>query len=239
MEKIHCPFHQEATASCVLYPDAYHCYGCGAHGPLSDLGLETKIPPKERYKENLVTRRIQIESLPTKTIRGFQFPFDDHGYYICWPDSPYFKQRLFNPAPKESKYKNPAGHTQPPFWVRREGFRTVCISEGELNALSIAEAFPEWDVCSPGSASDFKAEKTRSFLLTYCTTYCTVVIVVDRDGAGTEAAIHAKGLLLRKVPIIPIVLMENDANQILCEAGKDTLRQTIGRVLSSMQGKAG
>jgi len=29
-----CPFHQEKTPSCYIYPDSnhYHCYGCGAHG---------------------------------------------------------------------------------------------------------------------------------------------------------------------------------------------------------------
>ena len=30
---IRCPFHNERSASMVLYPDGtYHCYGCSAHG---------------------------------------------------------------------------------------------------------------------------------------------------------------------------------------------------------------
>jgi DNA polymerase I-like protein with 3'-5' exonuclease and polymerase domains len=30
--KILCPFHDEQTPSCHIYPDHYHCFGCGAHG---------------------------------------------------------------------------------------------------------------------------------------------------------------------------------------------------------------
>jgi hypothetical protein len=30
--KIHCPFHADRTPSLQVYPDHYHCYGCGAHG---------------------------------------------------------------------------------------------------------------------------------------------------------------------------------------------------------------
>ncbi len=30
--KISCPFHDDPTPSCHIYPDHFHCYGCGAHG---------------------------------------------------------------------------------------------------------------------------------------------------------------------------------------------------------------
>ena len=32
-----CPFHQERTASCHLYSDHFHCFGCGASGDVIDL----------------------------------------------------------------------------------------------------------------------------------------------------------------------------------------------------------
>lgn len=32
-QSIKCPFHNEKTPSCVIYPDnSFHCFGCGAHG---------------------------------------------------------------------------------------------------------------------------------------------------------------------------------------------------------------
>jgi len=38
-----CPFHEEGMPSLAIYADHYHCFGCGAHGPLDDLpdGLES------------------------------------------------------------------------------------------------------------------------------------------------------------------------------------------------------
>jgi DNA polymerase len=34
--KVCCPFHDEVEPSCALYPDHYHCFGCGAHGSRLD-----------------------------------------------------------------------------------------------------------------------------------------------------------------------------------------------------------
>jgi hypothetical protein len=30
--KVQCPFHDDGQPSCVIYPDHYHCFGCGEHG---------------------------------------------------------------------------------------------------------------------------------------------------------------------------------------------------------------
>ena len=35
-----CPFHTESTPSFHVYPDHYHCYGCGAHGNALDFLME-------------------------------------------------------------------------------------------------------------------------------------------------------------------------------------------------------
>ena len=34
--KICCPFHDDSTPSCHIYPDHFHCFGCGAHGDAID-----------------------------------------------------------------------------------------------------------------------------------------------------------------------------------------------------------
>jgi hypothetical protein len=37
----HCPFHQERTPSFTVYPDHFHCFGCGAHGDALDWLVRT------------------------------------------------------------------------------------------------------------------------------------------------------------------------------------------------------
>jgi DNA primase len=100
--------------------------------------------------------------------------------------------------------------------------------------MCIAEAFPEWDVLSPGSVADFKKVSFSRFLLTIVRYYRTVIVVTDKDGAGTEAAICTKGLLLNKAPNIHIVLMSKDANEILVNDGKNKLREEVERHLPKM-----
>ncbi|WP_158268053.1 toprim domain-containing protein [Bradyrhizobium sp. MOS002] len=34
--KVLCPFHEEAEPSCAIYPDHFHCFGCGEHGARLD-----------------------------------------------------------------------------------------------------------------------------------------------------------------------------------------------------------
>jgi DNA polymerase len=34
--KVSCPFHEDTEPSCTIYPDHFHCYGCGEHGSRLD-----------------------------------------------------------------------------------------------------------------------------------------------------------------------------------------------------------
>lgn len=34
--KVLCPFHADKRSSCHIYPSAYHCFSCGAHGDVID-----------------------------------------------------------------------------------------------------------------------------------------------------------------------------------------------------------
>jgi DNA primase len=73
-----CPFHRERTPSLKLYPDGFHCYGCGAGGSVIDfvaklfgldaqgacrqlnrdfrLGLPLARPPTERERQEAEAR---------------------------------------------------------------------------------------------------------------------------------------------------------------------------------------
>jgi DNA polymerase len=40
--KVECPFHEDPNPSLQLYPDHYHCFGCGAHGSRLDWLMEVE-----------------------------------------------------------------------------------------------------------------------------------------------------------------------------------------------------
>ena len=54
--KIRCPFHEDRTASCTLFPTGgYHCFGCGSNGNSVDFiinmgeSFETAIKELTKY----------------------------------------------------------------------------------------------------------------------------------------------------------------------------------------------
>lgn len=227
--KVLCPRHQESTPSVKIYPDGGYCYGCGAQIPLTELGLPNSYTPQRKYVEDLDAGREYIATLPVKEIRGFNLPYNDFGYYLLWPNCSYYKRRNWGDA--DPKYTNPAGYPQPLFGVRELFQGRIFLVEGEFNALSLAHAYPNDSVISPGSASNFKHMAGTS-MLTIVRYYRTVVVVVDSDAAGVDAAIHTKGTLVNKVPELQIALMQKDANELYCEGGKELVHEEVERALS-------
>lgn len=227
MKHIKCRWHEEDTPSLYIYPNAYHCFGCGKHGPLSDLGLLQEDVPEEKPKENLEYSIKYIKSLPIKLIRGLVLPYDDKGYYIVWDNGEYYKRRNWEGKPK---YKNPSGHKQPPFWARREGHNVLIVVEGELNAMTVAHCLQGVDVVSPGASSQFNSKKLISYLTKYYRS-SIIVIIGDRDAAGAEAVINLSSSLPPELPRLKCYLMQTDANDLLERFGCEEVRRQLLDIL--------
>jgi DNA primase len=62
--KIHCPFHDEKTASMMVKPDHYHCFGsCAAHGNAIDWAMKVKgleYSEAIRYLQNFTSEELII-----------------------------------------------------------------------------------------------------------------------------------------------------------------------------------
>lgn len=214
--KILCPFHNERTPSCVIYPDHYFCFGCRKYGPLSDLEGIVDLPEiKERKPEDLKKQMAYISRLEKKVVRGLELPVDETGYYIVWPGNRYYVKRYFEPRP--GKYYRPAGHRPPLFTAKWKSYRLGYIVEGEMNALSVAEAVDS-TVVSPGSATNFTK------YLPYFKKFDKLVIVADRDNAGTLAAMELQNQLESEKKVI---LMERDANDWLVRYGRKGLKRRL------------
>src|ERR1700727_884229 len=126
--KIHCPVHNDSTPSMEIYEEFGHCFSCGAHIPIGELGLEETKERKEKTKENLHDKILYISGLSRRIIRGLLFPYDSRGYYIVWPDNTYYKLRATSGS---GRYVGPNGH-KPTLYVIKGSEGTVVVVEGEL-----------------------------------------------------------------------------------------------------------
>ncbi len=226
-QRILCPFHEERTPSFVLYEDHGFCYSCGKSASRHNLSsvYQGSWEPSPEVQEDLGESISRIRSLPKRDVRGLRLHSDDFSYYIVWPDGSYYKRRFYDP--KGPKYIGATGHRKPPYVASAKG-DTLILVEGELNAMSIAEAFPDLSVVSPGGCGDFRHV---SKWLTSCQLYSTILVIADRDAPGAEACIEAMSQLQGKVPRIIAHLMPKDANEVLVNEGPEKLREEISRVL--------
>lgn len=230
--RIRCLWHEEETPSLVQYKNGWRCFGA-CQRPYTNKEVEERAGQTYEYHEEEENRDDLTEDvgaiaqLPRQRIRGLDFPADNRGYFIVWPDLTYYKYRPYEPG-TGPKYIGPRGHRPPLFWARRTKAKILSVVEGEINALSVALAYPEWDVCSPGSASMFNADNLSKYLTVF-KEYSNLVVVLDKDAAGLKALIEAKAFFLYKIPFISYVMMRPDSNDVLIEKGPEGLRGELQR----------
>lgn len=223
-KKIICPYHDEQTPSCVLYPDSYYCFGCGAHGPLSDLGEgyeNARIPPKP--KEDISKTMAYIQALPVKEIRGLMLPYDESAYYIVWPNQEYYAKRLFSPSERGSKYIYPSGHSVQPY-IFNSGTKTLILVEGQINAISLTQVYKNYTVVSLGGTSSFSEKMLLPILKD---NYDRCHVFVDNDAAGAKAVLESKPIITKWVKLCKYNLIDNDFNDILVKYGTEGLREFV------------
>lgn len=222
--KRHCPFHDDSTESLHLYPDHYHCFGCGAHGALEGLPEEAK--PKSRSihaftaKEDVSKKLAYIATLPRRVIRGLELPYDDKGYYLVYPNANYYVLRRWD-ADAGKKYHNPAGHRKSLYLPNTPGKGPLFVVEGQFNAATLDKCVPSATVCSPGAASDLVNPAFVSFYLQYN----DIIVIVDKDAAGVLAALKLKETLTKHGKNVYIHAMPEDFNQIYAEKGPEAVRE--------------
>lgn len=189
---------------------------------------EVEAPPAE--PEDLEAAMSYIDSLPIKKIRGLSFPSDERSYFVRWPDGSFYKRRFFDPG--SAKYIGAKGHKKPWFFASYvEGADTCVLVEGEINALSIAKACPEFTVISPGGCGDFSSKNARKISLHSTILYSTILIIADRDAPGAEACIEMMSLLQGSGKRVVAHLMSPDANEVLIEQGETAVQREVKRAL--------
>lgn len=234
--KVNCPYHKDDTASMHIYPDGRaYCFGCGKSINSDELlgkdiyKYAKKSGFKNTYKEDITKSLNCISKHPVKEIRGLQLPCDIAGYYIVYPNAPYYIKRVWDDKDK-NRYRSPKGIVKPIYKVRQvKPSEFLLLIEGQLNALTADSCFRQLNtsIGSPGAASDFNRVAT----IEYCLQYSKVCLIVDKDAAGVAAGIQLKQTIEKLGKRCVLYAMERDLNEILCTDGQEEVNKEIHKAL--------
>jgi hypothetical protein len=230
VKKIHCPFHDDKTASMAIYADGWgHCFGCGKHVKMED-GVQD-VPQEE--PEDIRASLDVITTCGTKAIRGLTLPSDDEFYYVVWPDKDYYKKRKHGTDKDKFKYLCPVGHRKPLYVHRPKATRGLLLIEGELNCLTAAlqPGFEDFCFASPGPTTDFM----RKEYLRFYEKFDRVCIIVDKDPAGIDAGIKLKAYLRARKKKVTLLALEEDLNEVYVSKGKKALLSILEKAVAVLR----
>lgn len=215
--RIHCPYHDDKTPSMYCYEEFAHCFVCNAHVPVERVLDGEDISKVKQEAEDVVSRLRIIQELGIDRIRSLSLPRDNEGYYIVWPSGDFYKYRYFGEG---QRYKGPKGHKAPVFNLGPDS-NTLVVVEGEINALSLAEAFKtrRYAISSPGSCNEMMRH------LPFYLTFKSISIIVDKDIPGVANGAALKAELIKRKKRVRLIACEKDINQILQDEGKEGVRR--------------
>jgi twinkle protein len=104
--------------------------------------------------------------------------------------------------------------------------KTLVITEGEVDALSIWQARSNWPVVSiPNGAAG--AKKALEQQLNWCLGFSEIILLFDSDPAGIKAAQDCASLFPPERVFIGNIAPYKDANEALVDRNPDAIRQAI------------
>lgn len=218
-----------------VYHDGCWCYVCGYKCGLDEVTTKSKEVTieqikkiKEKEPEKVEEKIAYIDSLDKRKIRGLDLPADSFGYYVLWPDRKYYKLRRYDDRPR---YVGPRGHRAPIFCIKSKynggTSKTAIIVEGELNALSLQQAFRDhrFHIISSGSVN----EMARHF--EFYLQFSKIYIIVDRDAAGVVNGLKLRDDLRKKGKSVTLIALEEDFNDMLQKNGKEEIKGRLKKEL--------
>jgi hypothetical protein len=196
-----------------IYENTAHCFVCGAHCPVEDVlsGVELKKYNKQ-HKYSFEETMEYISCLPVKEVRGLMLPVNTTGFYVVWPDKSYYKKRLYI---GKNRYIGPPGMKPPLLKLGPQKAKSMLwVIEGELNALSFNQCYPNEDVVSPGSATELLRH------IEFYLTFPYISVIVDKDDAGVAHGVILRDELAARGKLCNLIAVKKDFNDVLQEKGK-------------------
>ena len=208
-----------------LYSDDHtFCFVCRAWKPGEDAPLTMTTPTSSLrgYAQRLTKRNISEE-----VCEKFKIYRDgDLLRFHYFSNDGILKGAKIKTKQKVFTYEGEAPGT---LWMEHlwpDKGKRIVITEGELDAASVAEVFPGWPVVSlPSGAAGFK--KPIQLAIPKLQGYEEIVLFFDSDTAGREAAEAAANLLPPGKVKIARMEAYKDASDALMAGERETLKRAI------------
>lgn len=228
-----CPRCGSSDAGAVYEDGSCHCFSCANNWDLSgDIAPNTKS--RHITEDNTTNtysfvdgtyKEIDNRSLKEATCQkfGYQVSLDNKSHIANYRD-PKTNQIVAQKIRKAGKVFNVIGNGRDmPLYGQHlwsSGGKSVVITEGEIDALSVAQAFDlKWPVVSlpNGAQSALKSIKTA---YEWLSSFEKIVIAFDMDEPGQKAAVEvAEALPVGKAYIMRMPGDLKDANDVLKTLG--------------------
>ena len=213
-----------------IYSDGHgFCFSCGYHSP-SDGSNQTPSSKGVGFIEYggdfaaIKSRRITEE-----TCRKFNVRVEATGRAIRFPyTSSSNKVIAYKERTKEKEHYWKGKNTDTRLFGQNlfGGGKTLVITEGELDSLSVWEARPKWPVMSICNGAK-GAYKNLSAQLPHLLKFEEIILMFDTDVAGKEAAEECASLFPADQIFIADLGQYKDASEALQANDAEAIRQAI------------
>lgn len=226
VKHVPCPECGSSDAN-SLYTDGHeHCFACNRHtGPDgSDVGDTSQAPALVLPGE---VQALRSRGLTAETCRKFGVRLDVAGKRIILP-YPDDTGRLVAFKSKYQDKTHPVTGTLPGTLFGQHlfgGGKSIVITEGELDALAVWQARPNWPVVSVPLGAK-AAKKAIQANLKFLLNFEEIVLFFDSDEAGQAAAQECAPLLPGARTFIATAAPLKDANEALLSS-HEAVRQCI------------
>ena len=223
-----CPECSTSDAFAIYSDGGGYCFSCGHHTK-GDGDTNLQRPELRRMVMNYSGdfSGIRSRKITEDTCKKFNVRVDQ-GPVIRFP---YYSGSQVVAYKERDKAKNFSwqGKNEDNQLFGQQCFgsgKTIVITEGEMDALSVWQARPNWPVVSvPNGAK--AARKALQHQLQYLLGFKEIVLMFDQDDAGQAAAEECVNLFPSDQVFIATLSSYKDASEALVAGDGDAIRQAV------------